>query len=129
MNKYIFLLLLAVVIILTKKYRSAPTEARVGQYETTHFIQSDGKSMEVFENLRLANASDETRLRFITMEDQFLAYEKEIVCMNRPGLLLQAIQLSEQIKDAVPAQDFAYHTRIIKQMSEPSKMVNRRLAC
>jgi hypothetical protein len=78
--------------------------------------------------MKQANYSDETILKYLTMEDKFLSLEKEVVCrgVNRR---LEAIDLSQQIIETFPSFDFSYHTHHIKQMAEPDKMVNKKLSC
>ena len=126
---FVFLCALALVFILTKGYTAKKIQARVGAYETRHFRQTDGRSLEIFEHLQKSGASDETLLKFALMEDQFLAYEKDAVCHGAAGNRLLATSLDTQIKETFPAYDFAYHTANIKQMHEPAKLVNRHLSC
>ena len=119
---------LFLIYIITFSYTSPNYQARVGNYDTVNFKISGGKSLETFNTLKDKNASDQTLIKFATMEDRFLEYEKLAVCRGQ-NTLAQAIARSQQIKDTFPAYDFSYHSQHLKQISAPEKMVNQYLVC
>lgn len=126
---WIIIVLLFVLFVITKKVKSNPVQAHVPQtkYETTHFNQTGGRSLEIFEHLKKSGASHDTLLKFATMEDQFLAYEKEVVFNGRRDRKLLALSLDKEIKESFPNYDFSYHITNIKQIHEPEKMINKHL--
>lgn len=124
-----FIVLLIIVYMITYEVTiDKKIQGRVNGFETQNFPTSAGRSLEIFKELEKQNVSDETLMRFATMEDQFLQYEKDAVCngINRTQL---AVQLSNQIKESFPGYDFSYHELHIKQISEPNKLINRHLSC
>ena len=72
-------------------------------------------------------SSDSIR-EFLSMEDRFLAYEKQGVC-NNVSVITDAKTLSQQIKDRFMGYDFSYHDEHIRQMAMPSRLINRNLVC
>ena len=122
------IIFLFLIYIITLSYTSTNYQAQVGNYETINFKISGGKSLETFNILKDNNASSQTLIKFATMEDRFLEYEKISVCRGQ-NTLTQAIAMSQQIKDTFPACDFSYHSQHLKQISSPEKMVNRYLVC
>ena len=128
----IVLIVISILIfILTREYKTKNIQAHVPgtQYETTHFGQSGGRSLEIFDHMKHQGVSHETLLKFVTMEDQFLAYEKQSVCNGRRDVKILAISLDKEIKETFPGYDFSYHVTNLKQIYEPEKMVNRHLKC
>jgi hypothetical protein len=103
-------------------YKSQPS---VGGYKTRFF---DETSMQMLETMKRDGLSKRSLSEFVAMEDQFLAYEKESVC-NRVSRLFDASMLSQQIKDRFPGYDFKYHNEHIRQMSQPNKLINKKLTC
>lgn len=120
--------LIILVLWITTAYNSAPIQATVGNYQTTNFNISNGKSLEMYKTLKKNNASDESLLKFVTMEDELLNIEKDCVCFGKDARVL-GVALSEKIKDAFPGYDFSYHDKHTKQMSEPDKIINKHLSC
>lgn len=123
------LIFLFLVYIITLSYTAPNYQARVGNYETTNFKISGGKSLDTFNMLKSNSASEQTLTKFATMEDRFLEYEKRAVCRGQPQVLPQAIAMSQQIKETFPAYDFSYHSQHLKQISSPEKMINLYLVC
>lgn len=77
------------------------------------------------------NKMGENDLRdFVRMENQLLKYERDVVCVRlNYDPIVEATSLSEQIKERFLGYDFSYHTKILKQISEPDKVINRELNC
>ena len=132
------LIVIAIVYMITIEVVSKPYQARLQNgYETQNFQISNGKSMDIYNELMWQNKwhkldkrqnSDEVLAKFATMEDKFLEYEKDAVCRNI-DTKYNAIQLSQQIKESFPGYNFDYHDIHIKQISEPNKLINRNLKC
>jgi hypothetical protein len=124
-----FLILLVIVYMITYEVViERKIQGQVNGFETQNFPVSAGRSLELFKELQKQGVSDETLMKFATMEDQFLAYEKDAVCRGIDRTQ-QSIQLSQQIKESFPSYDFSYHEIHIKQISEPNKLINRHLKC
>ena len=119
---------LFVIYILTSSYTASTTQARIGSYETSNFKISGGASLNTFNDMKANSMSDENLLKFATMEDKFLEYEKQAVCYRNQTLHF-AIAMSQQIQELFPSYNFSHHTLHLKQISEPDKMVNKNLSC
>ena len=119
------LILLILVYFITKETKKSTTQVKIGEYKTNYF---DKRSQETFEELKQEGVSQKSLLDFALMEDQFLGYEKETVCLGK-NRKLEAMILSQQIKDRFSGYDFSYHTLHIKHMAEPHKMINKNLVC
>jgi hypothetical protein len=122
------LALLFLVYILTTAYSASPSQAKIGSYETSNFKISGGASLNTFKDMKANGVSDEMLMKFATMEDKFLEYEKQAVCYKRPAIQL-AISMSQQIQELFLGYNFSYHTLHLKQIAEPDKTVNRNLVC
>lgn len=103
-------------------------EVKAGGYESKYFHISGGKSKELFEKMRSEGVSEQSLMEFAQMEDQLLGMEKESACFKR-SRKMEAIALSQQIKERFKGYNFAYHTIHIKQVAEPDKNINRFLVC
>ena len=119
---------LFLVYILTTSYSASPSQAKIGSYETSNFKISGGASLNTFNDMKANGVSDEMLMKFATMEDKFLEYEKQAVCYKHPTIQL-AISMSQQIQELFMGYNFSYHTLHLKQISEPDKMVNKNLVC
>jgi len=101
-------------------------QVTIGTYKTK-FFQKDSKTF--FKMLEKESGySEESLQEFAMMEDQFLEYEKQTVC-HHIARLREAMTLDQQMRDRFQGWDFSYHQKHIKQMSEPSKLVNKDLSC
>jgi hypothetical protein len=85
-------------------------------------------STSKFNELKNTGVSSESLKEFLSMEDRFLAYEKESVC-NKVSRTTNAIALSQQIKDRFTGYNFSYHDDHIRQMSTPDRVINPHLTC
>jgi hypothetical protein len=72
--------------------------------------------------------SDETLKEFVMMEDRLLEVERKSVC-SQTARQFEAVGVSDQIKKRFMGYDFSYHSKHIKQASEPEKMINRSITC
>lgn len=128
MDTIVVIIIILLILYISFEYTKPKQQAAIGNYETRFFAISGGHSLDIFNSMKEAGYSDETILKFLTMEDKFLSLEKELVC-NGSNRQLEAIDLSQQIIETFPSYDFSYHTQHIKQMAEPDKMVNKNLNC
>ena len=93
-----------------------------------YFYISDGDSKAMYVKMHADGIKSETLKRFVAMEDEFLLMEQKSVCSGIP-LTVQAGVLSNKIKSAFLKYDFSYHTFHLKQVAEPTKIVNRKIKC
>jgi hypothetical protein len=126
MNTLTIMAFLIVVYYLSKNIIQPTPQVTIGNYQTKYFNLSDGKSKEMFNELRDGGMSPETLTNFAMMEDKFLDYERTSVLFGQDRKI-EAIQLSQQIKETFPGYDFSYHIIHIKQISEPNKLINRNI--
>ncbi len=103
-------------------------EVKSNGYESSYFHISGGASRDIFEKMKSEGVSEQSLTEFAQMEDQFLGMEKESACFKR-SRKMEAIALSQQIKERFKGYNFAYHTLHIKQIAEPDKQINKHLVC
>jgi hypothetical protein len=118
------LFLLVVVWMLTKDRTINITE--IGGSKNFHL--SDGTSFKMYKTMEDAGASGESLRIFVNMEDRLLEIERISVCSGVPRTM-EASSISRQIKERFPAFDFSYHNIHIKQTSEPSRLINKKIRC
>jgi hypothetical protein len=111
--------------VLVYAFFNAPTAQVPG---SKNFHMSDGASVAMYKHMKDQGMSDENLRRFVIMEDYFLELEKVSVCTGIPRLG-EATSMSQQIKDYFLGYDFSYHTFHLKQVSEPSKIINKFVSC
>ena len=85
-------------------------------------------SVAKFKELKDTGISSASLKEFLTMEDRFLAYERESVCA-KVSRITNATAMSQQIKDRFNGYDFSYHDNHIRQMSTPDRVINKNLVC
>ena len=97
----------------------------IGTYKTKFFTK---RSKELLEQMKSGGLSEQSLTEFAMMEDEFMGYEKQTVC-HHVSYLREAMTLDQQMKDRFVGWDFGYHQLHIKQMSQPSKIINKELTC
>ena len=97
----------------------------IGTYKTKFFTR---RSKELLEQMKLGGLSEQSLIEFAMMEDEFLRLEKQTVC-HHISYLREAMTLDQQMKDRFLGWDFGYHQLHIRQMSQPSKIINKHLSC
>ena len=122
--------ILVILIIAFFVFGTQYTEDNVGVlgYKTKNFHMSHGMSKKMFETMKQDGVSDETLKEFVMMEDRLLEVERKSVC-SQTARQFEAVGVSEQIKKRFMGYDFSYHSKHIKQASEPEKMINRSITC
>ena len=126
MKPIVVIALVGLVYYLTREIVTPTPQVTVDDFTTKYFAISGGDSKNKFNELRDGGMSTDTLQKFAQMEDQFLGYEYQTVvgAPSAPNRVIEATQLSEQIKDTFPGYEFGYHAMHIKQMSEPLKKIN-----
>lgn len=93
-----------------------------------YFYMSNGKSKEMYRQMKKDGVSEDNLKLFVYMEDMLLKLEFLSVC-SRTSRIQEATALSEAIKDRFPVYDFRYHQDHLKQTSNPSKLINSKIIC
>lgn len=93
-----------------------------------HFYLSNGRSKQVYDLMKKDGISEDRLKNFVMMEDYFLSLEKYSVC-HRTSRTLEASGVSQTIQDTFIGYDFTYHQDHIKQMSQPTKNINKKIVC
>ena len=96
--------------------------------DSKYFYLSDGKSKQIYEQMKRDKLSEQSLKEFVYMEDRFLKLEKMSVCEQR-SYASEATGISENIKARFGHYDFRYHQPHIKQCSEPNRLINKRIIC
>jgi hypothetical protein len=120
-----WLVIISLLLLLWSETRSQPS---ISGYTAQFFGQSNGKSEAIFNKMKEDDLSSDSIREFLSMEDRFLAYEKQGVC-NNVSVITDAKTLSQQIKDRFVGYNFSYHDDHIRQMAMPSRLINRNLVC
>jgi hypothetical protein len=97
-------------------------------YKTEYFHVSDGDSKEMFNYMKNDGMSQEKLKEFIMLEDRFLEVENGAVCKG-VARSYEGLAISDKIKTTFVGYDFSYHTKHLKQISEPTKLINRNITC
>ena len=121
---WLIIVVLALLVLLWANSYSQPS---VDGYRCQFFNQS-ARSTAIYKQMVADGVSTSSIRDFLSMEDKFLAYEKQAVC-NNVSVTTNAVALSQQIKDRFIGYDFTYHDDHIRQMSTPSRQINKNLTC
>ena len=124
----IIVILLVLILFYFMKYESDPNEISSSNYKTKNFHLSDNRSKDIFEEMKEQNMSNENLEMFLILEDRLLELEKLSVC-HKQSYMKEAVSISNQIKNRYMGYDFSYHSKHIKQISEPHKIINRKIRC
>lgn len=100
----------------------------ISGYKTKYFYVSQGESKKMFEKMKKDKMTEESLKEFVMMEDRLLSLEVKSVC-SQVSRKLEAFALSGQIKNQFLGYDFSYHAKHLKQISEPEKLINRKITC
>lgn len=124
----IIIILLVLILFYFMKYESDPNEITSSNYKTKNFHLSDNRSKDIFEEMKKQNMSNENLEMFLILEDRLLGLEKLSVC-HKQSYMKEAVSISNQIKNRYIGYDFSYHSKHIKQISEPHNIINRKIRC
>lgn len=97
-------------------------------FKTEYFHLSNGNSKKMFEKMKTYGLPQERLKEFIMLEDNFLRIEHESVCKG-VSMKYEGFAVSDKIKKVFIGYDFSYHTIHLKQISEPTKLINRNIVC
>ena len=119
---YILVALVLLALMYERRTKSEEVEG------SKNFHVSDGASKGMYIRMHKDGVGGEVLKRFVQMEDSLLGIERTSVCTGMP-YIVQASLLSNKIKETFPKYDFSYHTIHLKQIAEPTKLVNRKIKC
>tara|TARA_B100000401_G_C52595359_1_gene619298 strand:- start:12 stop:392 length:381 start_codon:yes stop_codon:yes gene_type:complete len=97
-------------------------------YSPKYFYVSNGESNKMFEKMKNNGVTDESLKYFVMKEDKLLELEVKSVC-SQVSRKLDAFSISDKIKNHFLGYDFSYHTKHLKQISEPEKIINQNIKC
>lgn len=97
-------------------------------YKTEYFHLTEGKSKEMFTKMKNDGMSKEKLKEFIMLEDRLMEVENGAVCEG-VAKRYEGFALSDKIKSTFLGYDFSYHAAHLKQISEPTKLINRNITC
>jgi hypothetical protein len=101
------------------------SQVNIGTYKTKYFTPD---SVKLLDQMKEGGLSEQSLMEFAMLEDEFMGFEKQTVC-HHISYLREAMTLDQQMKDRFPGWDFNYHQLHIRQMSQPSKLINKNLSC
>ena len=107
---------------------NTPEHIHVLGYSPKYFYVSGGESNKMFEKMKENGIMDESLKYFLMKEDKLLEFEVRSVC-SQVSKKLDAFAISDQIKNHFLGYDFSYHAKHLKQISEPEKLINRKITC
>lgn len=122
-----FLIIVCLLVLLFFMHRRVrgTNQIVVDGYSTMYF---DEFSRQMCHQMEDAGLSDQSIKEFAIMQDQLLKYQRDSVCYST-NRLLEAIELSNQIKDRFVGFDFTRHQQYISQISNPDKKISPELIC
>jgi hypothetical protein len=123
-----WVLILIIALFLMRDIDTTGERFSVLGYSTKYFYMSHGESRKMYEQMRKDGIPEESLKEFIMMEDRFLNLERLSVC-TQTSRIIEAFGLSKQITDSFLGYDFSYHSKHLKQIAEPHKLINRSIVC
>jgi hypothetical protein len=120
----IYILVALIVLAIMFDTRKISTEVEGSKY----FYISGGESKDMYLTMHEDGMHRDMLKKFVQLEDQFLQIENIAVCSGTP-YTIQAILLSNKIKEMFPKYNFAYHTLHLKQVAEPDKNIIAHIRC
>ena len=122
--KYLLLTIIVAFFLLARNDLRNMEEVEGSKY----FYLSDGKSQDIYNQMKKDGLSEQSLKEFVYMEDRFLQLEKMSVCQQM-SYTSEATGISENIKTRFGHYDFRYHQVHIKQCSEPNRLINNKIIC
>jgi hypothetical protein len=119
---YIILAIILLALMYEKRTKSEEVEG------SKNFYVSDGASKAVYLQMHKDGLGRDALKMFVQFEDRLLGIERTSVCTGMP-YIVQGSLLSNKIKETFPKYNFSYHTIHLKQIAEPTKIVNRKIKC
>jgi len=96
--------------------------------DSKYFYMSHGLSVDMYNKMKEDGLSEQSLKEFVKMEDRLLEIEKFSVC-NRVARTTEAVGVSQNIKDRFTGYDFSYHGEHLRQVAQPTKLINRKIVC
>jgi len=121
---YVYIFLIIALLLLFRNNRRLQEEIEGSKY----FYMSHGLSVDMYNRMKADGLSDESLKEFIKMEDRLLEIEKFSVC-NQVARTTEAVGVSQTIKDRFTGYDFSYHGEHLRQVAQPTKLINRKIVC
>jgi len=122
MLRFVILALLAFVLI----YENVTQNEEIAGSKNFHL--SGGASKQMYLLMYNQGVGAEELKKFVQLEDRFLQIERNSVCSS-VSHIVEATALSNLIKDMFPNYNFAYHGIHLKQIAEPTKILNKKIKC
>jgi len=122
MLRYVLLGIVLIALIYEKKL---DINEVVG---SKNFHLSYGVSKEMYNLMKSDGVNSEDLKKFVQLEDRLLQVERNSICSG-VSHIVEATVLSNLIKEMFPKYNFAYHTIHLKQIGEPTKVLNTRVTC
>lgn len=119
---YILLAIIVMFLLLEKNKTSDEVDT------SKFFYISNGLSKDTYILMTKDGMSKEQLEKFVAMEDRFLEYERDAVCLGI-SQIVSATTLSNKIRETFPKYNFSYHTIHLKQIAEPKKSINPYIKC
>jgi hypothetical protein len=120
----LYLVIAIVLLFFLFEKRKISDEVDISEF----FYISNGISKDTYVLMHKDGMTKEELDKFVYMEDRFLQYEKDSVCLGITQIV-PATVLSNKIKEAFPKYNFSYHTIHLKQIAEPKKSINLKIKC
>lgn len=120
-NNMYYIIVSLILLFLMYKTRPIDNQIYIDGYQTTYFSP---ESKQFFDRL----PAKKSKKDFAIMEDLFNRYEKLTVYGGVSHLRL-ATELDQQMKERFRGWDLGYHTRVLNQIAQPSKMIDQNLKC
>lgn len=128
MNTFYIILIIVLFLLFHDNFKKVRNDnvIYIGNYKTKNFQKDSKDFFKDVENKKIY--SEETLEELAMTEDQFLALESETVC-GEISRYREAMVLDQQMKERFAGLDFKHHHIHLKQMSEPTKLINKNLHC
>jgi hypothetical protein len=122
MLRFIFLAIVTLALI----YEKATNSYEIAGSKNFHMSYGTSKQMYIL--MKREGVPAEELKKFVQLEDRLFQIERNSVCSGMSHII-EATAVSNLIKDLFPKYNFSYHTIHLKQISEPTKVVDRPITC
>lgn len=123
-SAHIYVFAIIALLLLFRNNRRIQEEIGDSKY----FYMSHGLSVEMYNKMKNDGLSEDSLKEFVKMEDRLLELERFSVC-NRVSRTTEAVGVSQNIRDRFVGYDFSYHGEHLRQVAQPTKLINRKIVC
>ena len=121
------MVLLLVIYLMYRRWKKKEVfvvgdQRKVDNFMTKNFEISP-ESQRLYDTMVSARVDKNRLLKFLTMEDTFLGYEKDIV-RNGAGTVREALDMSALISNTFSNYDTEYHEFHCRQIRNPTERIN-----